>query len=221
MDERADETTGRGTMQPGGAYAAHPAPQRSASGPGLEMLARAVERVPLPPDGLPLVVADTRAAQGRSEMAPLSLVVRTLRPRSSAPIVVIHTDLPGNDWGSLFSTVEEAGDSYLRAAAGVYPAAVGRSFLGRLVPGTSSRSRAPTRRSGSWSTSRRRCRTSSSPASPSTVTRGTRRRGDRVRAGVHRALAPVRGRPRPERGRSDPDRRPARRRRTRPRGRGP
>lgn len=134
MDERTDESAGRGTMQPGGAYAAHSAPQRSASGPGLEMLARALERVPLPPDGLPLVLADMGAAQGRSEMAPLSLAVRALRSRSSAPIVVFHTDLPGNDWGSLFSTVEEADDSYLCAAADVYPAVIGRSFYGRLVP---------------------------------------------------------------------------------------
>lgn len=134
MHERTDETTGRGTMEPGGAYAAHSQPQRSAIGLGLEMLRRSVQRVPLPPDGRPLVVADMGAAQGRSEMAPLSLAVRTLRSRSPAPIVVFHTDLPENDWSSLFSTVEEADDSHLRAAADVYPAVVGRSFYRRLLP---------------------------------------------------------------------------------------
>lgn len=126
--------TRRGTMEAGGAYAAHSQPQRSAGGVGMEMLRRAVERVPLPDDGRPLVIADMGAAQGRSEMAPLSLAVAGLRARSTAPIAVVHTDLPGNDWASLFAAVEGADDSYLAAASDVYPSAVGRSFFGRLLP---------------------------------------------------------------------------------------
>ena len=124
----------RGTMEAGGVYAAHSQPQRGAGGVGIEMLRRAVDRVPLPPDDRPLVVADMGAAQGRSEMAPLAVAVAGLRARSAAPIVVVHTDRPDNDWASLFAELEGAADSYLRAAPDVYPTAVGRSFFGRLLP---------------------------------------------------------------------------------------
>jgi hypothetical protein len=48
--------------------------------------------------------------------------------------VVIHTDLPQNDFGSLFTLVEASPESYLRSAENVFTLAAGRSFYERIFP---------------------------------------------------------------------------------------
>lgn len=126
----------RGVMEGGGFYAAHSRPQHGAATFGLQMLERACAEAVLPPAGAPIVVADMGAAQGRNELEPLTIAVRGLAARraAGAPILVVHTDLPGNDFGSLFALVEGDPGSYLRAAEDVYPYVAGRSFYGRLFP---------------------------------------------------------------------------------------
>ena len=136
MPDPAPEDAARGVMQGGGFYAAHSHPQRGAASFGFPMLERACAEAGLPPAGAPIVVADMGAAQGRNELEPLTLAVRGLAARRAegSPIVVVHTDLPGNDFGSLFARVEGDPGSYLRAAQEVYPYVAGRSFFGRLFP---------------------------------------------------------------------------------------
>ena len=128
--------TARGVMEGGGFYAAHSHPQHGAASFGLPMLERACSETALPPAGSPIVVADMGAAQGRNELEPLSLAVGGLARRRArdTPILVVHTDLPANDFGSLFALVEGDPGSYLRVADDVYPYVAGRSFYGRLFP---------------------------------------------------------------------------------------
>jgi hypothetical protein len=123
-------------MEGRGFYAAHSHPQRGAAAHGLAMLERAASEAALPPAGAPVVICDMGAAEGRNELEPLSLAVRVLDARRArgTPIVVVHTDLPDNDFGSLFHLVEGSSRSYLTAADEVYPCVVGRSFYGRLCP---------------------------------------------------------------------------------------
>jgi hypothetical protein len=123
-------------MEGGGFYAAHSRPQRGAASFGLAMLERACAEVVLPPAGASIVVADLGAAQGRNELEPLSIAVRALaqRRRHGTPILVVHTDLPTNDFASLFAAVERGPGSYLRAAPDVYPYVAGRSFYSRVFP---------------------------------------------------------------------------------------
>jgi hypothetical protein len=47
-------------------------------------------------------------------------------------VVVLHTDLPGNDFSSLFGTIADDPHSYRRT--GVFPMAIGRSFFEQLAP---------------------------------------------------------------------------------------
>jgi hypothetical protein len=124
-------------MRRGGFYSSHSRPQQGAGSYGFTMLEEAARTVPLPDDGgQGVVVADMGAAQGRSELEPLGIVVRELRARlgEGPPVAVVHTDLPGNDFTALFELVETAPDSYLHAASGVFPYAAGRSFFGPLFP---------------------------------------------------------------------------------------
>ena len=50
------------------------------------------------------------------------------------PALVFHTDLPSNDFTSLFRVLDDDPDSYLSGSPGVYSAAVGRSFFGTILP---------------------------------------------------------------------------------------
>ena len=84
------------------------------------------------PDG-PCIVADFGAAGGRNELEPMAVAVQGLRAGGvSGPIVVVHTDIPTNDFTTLFETIEKP-DTYL-AEPDVYAFAAGRSFYERIFP---------------------------------------------------------------------------------------
>jgi len=48
--------------------------------------------------------------------------------------VVVHTDLPHNDFGSLFALVEGSPESYLRSVDNAFTLAAGKSFYERIFP---------------------------------------------------------------------------------------
>ena len=84
----------------------------------------------------PVVIADYGSSQGRNSMAPIRVAIEEVRARVGAdrPIQVFHTDLPVNDFTSLFQALDEEPDSYLLGDPGVYPAAVGRSYFEPVLP---------------------------------------------------------------------------------------
>ena len=112
--------------------------QRPAAGaalavPLLEQAARVVEPGP---DDRPLLIADYGSSQGRNSLRPMSAAIAVLRERFGVerPICVTHTDLPGNDFSTLFHTVNDDPDSYLRGQPNVFANAVGRSFYESVLP---------------------------------------------------------------------------------------
>ena len=62
--------------------------------------------------------------------------IAVLRARVGAqrPIVVYHTDLPANDFSTLFEVLESDPASYLREEHSVFPLAIGRSFYRPILP---------------------------------------------------------------------------------------
>jgi hypothetical protein len=126
-----------GKMMGHGVYGRHSLAQHSAGGfglPGLERAARAAARAR---GAEPVVVADLGAAGGRNELQPMTVAIETLRDAGvTAPITVVHTDIPTNDFSALFETVEHDPDTYLRLDD-VYTLAAGRSFYGRIFPSES------------------------------------------------------------------------------------
>src|ERR687889_1826159 len=123
-------------MKGHGFYNEHSRPQQTADSLGLPLLGRAVEEMTVPQGAEPAAVADFGAAQGRNSLGPMRLAVEKIRRRttSSSPIVVIHTDLPQNDFGSLFALVEASPESYLRSVENVFALAAGKSFYERIFP---------------------------------------------------------------------------------------
>ena len=86
-----------------------------------------------------LVIADYGSSQGRNSMAPMRIAIAALRARSASgrTVKVIHTDLPSNDFASLFQALGEEPDSYMKDATGIFPSAVGRSYFEPIIaPGT-------------------------------------------------------------------------------------
>ena len=123
-------------MKGHGFYNEHSRSQQQADSLGLPLLERAVEEMTVLKGAEPAAVADFGAAQVRNSLGPMRLAVEKIRRRTTVftPIVVIHTDLPQNDFSSLFALVEDSPESYLRSAENVFALAAGKSFYERIFP---------------------------------------------------------------------------------------
>lgn len=120
-------------MEGGGRYNAHASAQAASAGFGLDHLRAAARAAPTGPAGA-ITVVDYGASEGLNSLAPISAAVEEVRRTRGEDqcVWVFHTDLPDNDFGSLFRTVADHPRSYQRP--GVHTAAVGRSFYGQLLP---------------------------------------------------------------------------------------
>ncbi|GAA4832283.1 hypothetical protein GCM10023201_20310 [Actinomycetospora corticicola] len=120
-------------MEGGGRYNAHASAQAASAEFALDLVREAARTAPVGPDGT-VTVVDYGASEGRNSLAPVNAAVETLRAvhGEEQPIWVVHTDLPDNDFSSLFHVVADDSRSYRRP--GVHTAAVGRSFYEQLLP---------------------------------------------------------------------------------------
>ncbi len=106
-----------------GYYSRHSEPQGAAAAPGFGYLAAAAAAVPLPAERFaPITIADYGCAGGTNEVRPMEILLEGLRTRRpSTPINVLHTDLPENDFGSLFALLADPARSYPTGREPVYP----------------------------------------------------------------------------------------------------
>ena len=99
-------------MVGGGYYDAHSTYQAKVAESGAVLFEQAVEAAALPADGR-VIVADYGCGEGRNSIATIQSVLKLLVPRTTGSPVVLHSDLPTNDWAGLAGNL--AGDgSYLR-----------------------------------------------------------------------------------------------------------
>src|SRR3954453_17462265 len=120
-------------MEGHGSYNSHSHPQEHAAHRGIDQLADGARAMPLPSAGV-ATIADYGASEGRNSLAPMSAAIEAARAAHGADlsIQVVHTDLPANDFSSLFETVLNGPHPSLRP--GVYALAAGRSFYEQLLP---------------------------------------------------------------------------------------
>jgi hypothetical protein len=123
-------------MEGKGTYNRHARMQAAVSTVAVPLLKQAAAAVDLGADDRPIVIADYGASQGRNSLAPMRAAIAVLRARlgPERPILVTHTDLPGNDFSALFETLHTDQGSYLRHDPNVFAAAVGRSFYENVLP---------------------------------------------------------------------------------------
>jgi hypothetical protein len=100
------------------------------------MLERAATTVPLASSLGTIVIADYGASAGHNSLLPMKAAIGALRQRvgPGRAIAVVHTDLPENDFTTLFQTLTGDPDSYLSGDAAVFASAVGRSFYEQILP---------------------------------------------------------------------------------------
>jgi hypothetical protein len=126
-----------GEMEGHGFYDHHSLAQHSAGSFGFPLLQRAATSLPLDDAPGALVIADLGAAGGANELEPMRLAIEVLRGRGTErPISVVHTDIPSNDFSTLFENVEQSAGTYLHQP-GVFAFAAGRSFYERIFPDAS------------------------------------------------------------------------------------
>lgn len=121
-------------MEGGGFYNQHSTAQAAGIERMLSLLEQAALDVPIGEETL--VLADYGSSQGRNSMTPMRVALEAVRSRCGPDkaALVFHTDLPSNDFGSLFVALEEDPSSYASGTEGVFSAAVGRSFFGTILP---------------------------------------------------------------------------------------
>jgi hypothetical protein len=140
-----------GMMEGKGFYNRHSRPQRGAVAFGLPLLEHAVEAVSLPASGEVLQVADYGVAGGNNSMEPMRTIIDGARRRSSEDLAVsvVHTDLPTNDFDTLF-TLLASPDSYLQGTSNVFAyAGANRSTSGSSPIPTSTSAGTRSRSTGS------------------------------------------------------------------------
>jgi hypothetical protein len=123
-------TTG---MKGAGYYDRHSGAQLSSIQILQDWVDEAVASLPLPAPPRPITVLDLGSAEGRNAIHLMAAVAEGLRRRTAQPIQPIFSDLAGNDFNQLFVNLDEARRAGL-FPADVYPAAVGGSFYGPLLP---------------------------------------------------------------------------------------
>ena len=130
------QAAGAAPMEGHGAYNRSSAVQAAGYAPALPLLAEAARQVPVLAEPGPVLIADYGASQGRNSLEPMATAIRTLRGRIGAerPVWVVHTDLPSNDFGSLFQAVATDPASYRQGDPAAFTLAVGRSFYEQILP---------------------------------------------------------------------------------------
>jgi len=121
-------------MEGAGFYNRYSAMQAAGISRILSLWATACESVQIGEE--PLVIVDYASSQGRNSMAPVRMAIEKIRDRCGAEklVEVIHTDLPSNDFSSLFTALQQESDSYLHETLGVFPLSIGRSYFEPLLP---------------------------------------------------------------------------------------
>lgn len=120
-------------------YTASSRLQASGLDSGIRLFEQAARTVPLPKPPQSIAIADYGAATGYNSLLPVGAAVLALRARTRPDhaILVAHTDLPGNDFSALFTTLAEDPDSYLKKDAATFSSAMGRSFYQQILPSQS------------------------------------------------------------------------------------
>jgi hypothetical protein len=121
-------------------YNKHSHEQAKANTYALPLIVEAIARIDLAQIGSEFRIADYGSAQGQNSLLPMKTAIGQIRmaaAKSSGttiPIDVTHTDLPTNDWTTLFQTVLFSPDGYMAGKSDVFCFASGTSIYQQIFP---------------------------------------------------------------------------------------
>lgn len=104
--------------------------------PAMAIFTEAASLVPLPRAPQPIVIADYGASTAHNSLLPIGAAIDVLRKRTRADhsILVLHTDVPDNDFTAMFRTLSDDPDTYLGKDPATFASAIGRSFYEQIMP---------------------------------------------------------------------------------------
>jgi hypothetical protein len=123
-------------MRGAGYYSAHTAGATQVIDRAIPLVLDALAAVPVADDGPAFAMADYGAADGGTSLALHRAAIAAVRGRApNRAITLTHTDLPHNDFSSLFRLVHGMGaEPALTDTPGVYSFASGASFYRQIFP---------------------------------------------------------------------------------------
>lgn len=124
-------------MAGGGLYNRHSGLQQANLQSALPLLEAAARSIGARSHG-PVTIVDYGASQGRNSMVPMASAIDLVRVGDgSRAVQIVHTDLPSNDFASLFAVLDHDSASYMAGRGGIYPSAIGRSYFDQILPASS------------------------------------------------------------------------------------
>ena len=120
-------------MKGAGYYDKHSTAQMSSIHALRDWVDDAVASLPLPAPAQPVTVLDLGSSEGRNAIQVMAAIVEGLRRRTRQPVQTVYSDLASNNFNQLFANLDEARRAGL-FPADIYPAVVGGSFYGPLLP---------------------------------------------------------------------------------------
>jgi SAM dependent carboxyl methyltransferase len=123
-----------------GFYNKHSDEQAKANTYALPLIIQAIKQIDFAQIGNEFRIADYGSAQGRNSLVPMKTAIARIKElaaksgRQDLPISVTHTDLPTNDWTTLFQTVLFSHDSYLVGETDVFCFGSGNSIYEQIFP---------------------------------------------------------------------------------------
>jgi SAM dependent carboxyl methyltransferase len=114
--------------------------QAKANTYALPLIVEAINRIDLGQIGGEFRIADYGSAQGQNSLLPMKTAVAQTKTHAAKsgggpiPVSITHTDLPTNDWTTLFQTVLFSPESYLAGAHNVFCFASGTSVYQQIFP---------------------------------------------------------------------------------------
>ena len=122
-----------------GSYTAGSRLQAAGLPEAIKLFEEAAQVVPLPRFPQPIIIADYGASTGHNSLLPICAAIAALhkRTRPEHSVMVVHTDVPDNDFTALFETLANDPDTYLRKDEASFASAIGRSFYSQILPSNS------------------------------------------------------------------------------------
>lgn len=128
-----------------GDYHKHSAPQRTALENTFPLLSNAIStvcsRITFKSDTA-FTVADYGSSDGKNSLELMSIIIKNVRKNTSPtqPISIYHTDLPYNNYNTLFRGLHDSPDSYMALSsreAPIFSCATATPFFQQILPSNS------------------------------------------------------------------------------------
>ena len=84
----------------------------------------------------PIRIVDYGCSEGRNSLLTFSEAFAEYRKISNRAVEILHTDLPDNSWSTVYHTINDSEESYLKLP-NIFYSTLGRSFFSQVVPSSS------------------------------------------------------------------------------------